>query len=253
MKKILLILLSCLLFGCQKIDDNKTPLQKELLTNNKIIIGISPDYPPFELVKPDGEILGFDIDMIRMVVDNFNRNNNLNLGLVFKQMDFGNIAGAIETNQIDIGVSGFSYDPEKKVAFSTFYLESLQVVVVKKDSNIKTLADLENKKIGAGLGTTGYKAALDIKGAKVMNIGDYLYTFEALKTNNIEAVVCDIAVANKYVGDNNFEILKESLVSDNLGIIINTKKKVLLEEINKAIAQFKASSAYEQLRTKWGV
>ena len=48
-------------------------------------------------------------------------------------------------------------------------------------------------------------------------------------------------------------ILDEPLVDEENGIICSTSNELLMDALNDAIAQFKESDAYEELKTKWGM
>lgn len=267
MKKLLIILLGSLLIlagcgtpkasssGSGNGSGNATGAEftNELLTSGKLIVGTSPDYPPYESLNTNGEIEGFDIDMIREVVAIINSKHGTNLTVEFKQMDFNTIIGALQAKQVDAGLSAFTYDPERDVIFSTPYLTSKQVVVVNADSNITTVADLEGKKLAAGLGTTGEAAAKEIPGATVTNPGDYQMMFVALEAGQIDAVVCDEAVADNYVREKGFVKLAETLIDEENSIIIDNKNTELAKVINEAIEEFTKSTKYEELKEKWNL
>ena len=75
--------------------------------------------------------------------------------LEFKQMDFDNIVTQLQGSQIDLGISGFTYDKERVVEWSNPYTATAQVAVLPKDSKIASAKDLEGKKIAAQTGATG--------------------------------------------------------------------------------------------------
>ena len=75
--------------------------------------------------------------------------------LEMKKMDFDNIITQLQGDQIDVGISGFTYDSKRKVEWSDPYLGSSQVAVIPKDSDIASTADLEGKSLVAQTGATG--------------------------------------------------------------------------------------------------
>ncbi len=255
MKKIMLVLsILFLMVGCTSSNNtNEDTFIKELLVNDKLIIATSPDYPPYETIGDDGEIVGFDIDMINEVVQIINEQNNTELTIEFKPMDFGLIVGSLEAKQIDLGVSGFTYDPDRDVIFSNPYIISAQVVLVNADSDIKTINDLIGKKIGVQTGSTGENAAEEIKDAELSSISDSTMLFQMLSAGNLDAVVCDIAVGDNYVENMGFVKLEESLIDENMSIIIHNDNTLLAEAINKAIDTFIESEKYTEIKEKWGV
>ena len=253
LKKLGVVLLTLVTFvaGCgQKNGTTDGPaFVKELLTKDKIIVGISPDYPPYEF-REGNDIVGFDPDMINKVVEILNKKNGTDLKVELKAMDFGLIVGSLETKQVDLGVSGFTYDPDRNVAFSDTYVQSKQVVIV-KDPNIKTIEDLKGKKIAAGQGSTGESAAKDIEGAEVSTPGDYTQMFAILNAGQIDAVVADEAVGDNYVREMGLIKLEESLIDEEMKIIMNKENQELLKAINEALAEFVASDDYKALQVKW--
>ena len=103
----------------------------------EINIAVSPDYPPYESLDTDGKtIVGFDADMIALFPEYLN-DGDTTYKFVWHSMSFENIVSQVQGGQVDIGVSGFTYDKSRKVAWSKPYTATAQVAVVDKDSDIE--------------------------------------------------------------------------------------------------------------------
>lgn len=254
-KKIFgMILVLLIIVGCNSNQSTSSNgLISELLTNDQIIVGISPDYPPFEDLNTQGEIEGFDVDLMNELIVFINENENLQLKVTWKSLDFDNIIGALQSEQIDIGLSGFTYDPSRDVFFSVPYIVSQQVVVVNTDSGIKSINDLSGKKIGVQTGTTGESAAQEISEAKLVSLSDAMQLFAQLQTQTVDAVVIDKAVGENYIKSNNATILTEPLIDENMSIIIGKKNSNLQKVIDAAISEFVKTPNYQQLLEKWSI
>ena len=254
MKKIISVLLVGVLMlmfvGCNNANNEKE-FVNDLLVSNKIIIGTSPDYPPFESLSSTGELVGFEIELLEAVVAQINSQEGTNLTIEWKHMDFELIIGALQEKQLDFGVSSFTWAADRDCIFTTPHLLSKQVVITRNDTGITTLADLEGKKIGAGLGTTGEEAAKEIKDATVTNIGDYSMMFQALQAGQLDAVVCDEAVGDNYVKTMGLVKLQETLIDESVSVIIHNDNKALAEVFNKAVEAYMATDAYQDLLVKW--
>ena len=257
MKKLLsllvVLLCSLSLVACGGTEDSdKSAWEASLLKENTIIVGISPDYPPFESVDTKTqEIMGYDPDMIKAVVSIINEKYGTNLTVELKALEFSTIVGAMQANQIDLGVSGFTYDPERNCLFSTPYLSSKQVIITRNDTNIKSAADLVGKKVGAQLGSTGAKAAKEIEGADVKELGEYTVMFQTLKAGQLDAIVCDEAVAENYVKEMDLYKCEEALVDESMSIIANNSRTELMNIVNEAIEVYLNSDTSRELATKW--
>ena len=215
-----------------------------------VVIAISPDYPPFDSLTADGKLEGFDYDMGEWVF-NWLNNNGYNYTHEWKQMSFDTIVYAIQTDQVDLGISGFTYAEDRKVLFSDPYYDSAQVAIVPSNSSIKTKDDLKGKKIGAQMGTTGETCANEIEGATVQAVEDMGVVMETLKSGGLDAVILDIAVAENYAATGNFKILDGSLLDENVYIIAKEGNTELMTPINKALAAFLASDDFKTYKAKW--
>ena len=247
MKKVLKVgmagLMAVSMFGCSSS-------KKE--DNTKVItIGISPDYAPYESLNKDGDIVGFDPDMVELFEEYLNEDSDVIYSLEFKQMDFDNIITQIQGDQIDLGISGFSYDPQREVEWSDPYLGSSQVAVIPKDSDIASTADLEGKSLVAQTGATGEAAAKEVKDAKVTGLKNVQDIMNALSANQYDAAIVDLGVAKNYVKSDEFKMLDESLMDEQNYIIAKKGNTDMIEKMNICIKKFLASDDYAKLCKKY--
>lgn len=215
-----------------------------------LLIGTSPDYEPFEYLDADGKIIGFDMDLMAELA------KIMKVDYEVKEYDFTIILSTVQSDQLDMGLSGFTWSEERegKVLFSTPYYNSAQVAVVLSDSTIASISDLQGKTIMAGEGTTGMAAAKEIEGTTVTSPDDYPMAFELLKGGQCDAVVCDLGVAQAYSNKSEYKMVNEYLnEAEEMSIIINNDNTELLEKLNKAIEEFIETDEYTALLEKWGL
>ena len=147
----------------------------------------------------------------------------------------------------------YTYDPERDVLFSDPYLKSAQCIVVNSaNTEITEIADIVGMTVGAGPGTTGEAAAMDA-GANCTSMGDYVQMFEILKNGGLDAIACDEAVALKYGELDEFTVLEERLISEEVSIITENSKTALMDALNAAIEEFMASEDYTSLKAEHGL
>lgn len=239
------VLSAVALAGCSSGSDTESTEKP-----TEVLIGISPDYMPYEGLDSKGELEGFDIDMTAWLFDYLNKNGR-NYTYEFKELSFDTIITALQAGQIDLGISGFTYDEEREGIFSDSYYDSAQVVVVNKDSDIQSTSDLNGKLVGAQQGATGEDVANDIDGAKVQAMQDVKVLMESLKAQGLDAVVIDQAVADNYAANGDYKVLDEKLLIEE-NIIYSTKDhQDLMDDINEAIKAFKESGDYKTMVDKW--
>lgn len=96
--------------------------------NKKLIVGVSPDYPPFAF-EYRNSLIGFDIDLISAISE------RLNYNVEFKKMNFDELLPALENKTVDLVASSVTQTPERseKFDFSHPYYTPTFAIVFKKD------------------------------------------------------------------------------------------------------------------------
>ena len=224
MKKILRLSLCfiCLIVmvGCGKKDDNK------------LVMVTEADFAPYEYYE-NGEIVGVDVDIAREIA------KELGKELVIKDIAFDSIINEVRTGKADIGAAGISYSDEraKKVDFSINYSVSKQVVIVKNDSFINSINDINDKKIAVQLGSVADTYVTEnYKNAEIVRQKKYLAAIEDLKVGKVDLVVMDELPAKEIIEKNSgIKILDGELTSDSYGMIVKKGNTELLETVNKVL------------------
>lgn len=94
--------------------------------NGKLIMATNAQFPPYELVE-NGEVVGFDVDMMTAVCD------KLGYELEIENMDFDSIITAVDSGKADVGAAGMTVteDRLKNIDFSDPYTTATQVIIVR--------------------------------------------------------------------------------------------------------------------------
>ena len=215
--------------------------------SKNIIIAMSPDYPPFDDLTTSGDLTGFDYDMGEWVFTWLNYTHE------WKQMSFDTIISAIQTDQVDLGISGFTYAEDRKVLFSDPYYDSAQVALVTADSPITSTDELKGANLGCQLGSTGETVAEELSPDHTTAVEDMGIAVETLKSGGYDAVILDIAVAKNYAATGNFKMLDDVLLDESTHIIAKEGNTELMDAVNKALAAFLASDDCAKLKEQYGL
>ena len=221
MKRVVFLFLLVFLTACGKND-------------KQLIVATEAGFAPYEYYEA-GEIVGVDIDIAREIA------KKLNKELVIKDVAFDSIINEVKSGKADIGAAGISYDAERalEVDFSINYTTSNQVVIVKKDGNIKKISDIKDQKIAVQLGTIADSyLTKNFPDVELVREKKYLAAIEDLKSNKCEAVVMDELPAKAILKNNpSLVILDGWLTSDSYGMIVKKGNKELLEVINEVLKE----------------
>jgi ABC-type amino acid transport substrate-binding protein len=218
------------------------------LTDGEILVGSDIPYEPFEFGNPP-DYDGFDVELMRAIAD------RLGVELVWRDAPFNPIFNNLRNNNYDAVISASTITPERQqiVAFSDPYFEANQSILVRADTtDISSEADLEGLTLGAQQGTTGEAKAKEIPGATVRSYPGVNQAFNALLTEQVDAVVNDLAVSADFASQNDaVRIAGEIQTGEQYGIAVSKDNPELLAAINDALAELSEDGTYDDIYEKY--
>lgn len=231
MKKVFVLLfLMFLCTGCSNREE-------------KLIMVTEASFAPYEYYS-DGKIVGVDVDIASEIAKEMGKK------LVVKDVAFDSIIHEVKSGKADIGVAGISFSEEraKQVDFSVNYTTSKQVVIVRKNSKINDISEINNKRIAVQLGSVAdLYVSEEYDNKNIIRQKKYLAAIQDLKDNKVDCVVMDELPAKQIVSENNdIRILDEALAEDNYGIIVDKGNSELLEVINRVINRLKEEGKIDE-------
>ncbi|SDT14973.1 amino acid ABC transporter substrate-binding protein, PAAT family [Paenibacillaceae bacterium GAS479] len=212
-----------------------------------LTLGTSADYAPYEFHKQiDGKdtIVGFDIEIAKEIA------KDMNAKLVISDMDFDGLLMALNTNKVDIVISGMTPSEERKknVDFSNIYYKAEQGVLVKKGDEGKytSLDNLKGKKIGVQKGSIQEGIAKEVEGAKLTALAKIPELIMELSSGRVDALIVEKPVAEQYLKTQEgiaMANVKIEQTEEEAGSAIAIKKgnKEVLDSVNKTIDRLQAS------------
>jgi polar amino acid transport system substrate-binding protein len=186
----------------------------EVRARGKLIVGVTSEAPPFGFIDDKGELVGFDIDVAKLIAKaTFGDESKIEL---FKQ-GFAARWPNTQNGTIDFGimVTTVYADRAQQVAFARPYIDSGIVVVVKKDSPVKTIADLNKPEYTVAHLTAPVQEERGKRlypNAKFLTFDAISSQFNAVKLGRATAAQLDAPVALYYLKDNpDYRMLDEWL------------------------------------------
>lgn len=215
----LVFILTLILSGCGK---NK----------NEIIMVTEAGFAPYEYYE-NGEIVGVDVAIAKEIA------KELGKKLVVKNVDFDSIVSELKSGKADFAAAGMSITEERKkqVDFTIEYVTSNQVVVVKKDSSLNDITQLDGKRIAVQLGTVGDSYVTEnYKNSEINRQKKFLVAAEAVKNNKADCIVMDQIPAQQLVSQNpELKILDGILFKDSYGMAVKKGNTELLDTMNTVL------------------
>ncbi|KGK86321.1 transporter substrate-binding domain-containing protein [Clostridium sp. HMP27] len=265
MKKVLkfilaLTLCTVTLAGCGKKADS-APASAEnsgkALSGKHLKVAMSANYKYFETVTVDSKgkevYEGLDIDILNKMSED--------LGFTYEimNMPFSSLIGSLQAKQADFVISGMSYTEEraKSIDFSDKYATGKVGVLIKKGSDIDSVADLNGKKVACSTGTNYEDIIKKIKGAQLVTFDGQAAVTQELAMGRVDAAITGGTGAKKISSENeglsffvinSKEVELGSLDTFNIGF---PKGSELVPIFNKEIKKLKEDGTLKQIITKW--
>ncbi len=237
-----------LLTACgQKDTDTGAAEQKEVLE-----MGTSAEFAPFESRNPQGDIVGFDIDLANYIAD------ELGVELKITDMKFDGLIGALQNDRVDLVLAGMSATDARKenVDFSTEYNHSGEMFVSAKGSGLETLEDLEGLTVGVQLGTIQEEGAKSIIEDEAIDfelkaLDDSGALIQEILSGRIDAAYMDKQVALGYIEAQGLDAFDDPTTASPGMAVAFPKGSDLVEEVNAVLAEMEESGKLDELKEKW--
>lgn len=224
------------------------------LSRDRLVMGTSADFPPFESVDPaTGDIIGFDIDLAREIASADGRD------LEIRDLPFDGLIVALKSGSVDIVLAGMTITPQRaqEVDFSDPYFGGNQAVVVKQDrTDITQWSDLNRSiRIGVQSDTTGDIWASNlsnVNGAEIVRFPRFTTAMADLEQGRLDAVIIDSAPARSYTASHpSLKVSFEIPTKEKFGIAVRKGDSAMLDHVNTVLRSLRESGKYDEIYKKW--
>ena len=245
--KILLSVFIVLGLGCgQSSQESKI---------QRLVIAIDATFIPMSFLNDQGELDGFEVDLIKAVT----KNAGFDYELV--NIEWGGLFGGLITKKFDLVISSITILEERKnrMAFSIPYLQSGVAVLVRNDiSNVESLEQLAEMQatIGAQINTTSYYFLQKYEGIKIKTYEKFGHAFIDLANEGNDGVVGDSVQVNYYFNKNKelsqkAKFLGSRLTSEFYGIVLRKEDVELRRKIDASLTMLIEDGTIQKLHDKW--
>ncbi|UZG43885.1 basic amino acid ABC transporter substrate-binding protein [Caldimonas thermodepolymerans] len=218
------------------------------------VVGTDAAYAPFESQDEKGEIVGFDIDVVRAIAE------KAGFEVKFVNTPWEGIFNTLQQGDRDFLVSAITITDERKqtMDFSDPYFDARQLIAVRQDSTVSKFEDLKTLRVGVQTGTTGDEVVTKLQGKNSTLIKRFESTplaLQELQAGGVDAVVADNGVVENYVANNanaQFKTVSDdSFEAEQYGLAVRKGNTELLEKLNQGLAAIKSDGTYDQIYAKW--
>lgn len=239
---LVILLLALTVIGCSSDDTDKV-----------LRVGMELKYPPFETIDADGNPEGVSVLMAESLGDY--------LGMEVEIIDtaYASLIPALESGNIDIIISSMTINEKRMevVDFSDPYTTSQLMMLVHKDSKVKSYKDLDDSEviIASKTGTIGALwAAANAPNAVIKNIDEEASAVLEVAQGNADVFIYDpLSIVNhqKNFPDTTLAILEALPNTQGWGIAMRKGEEDLRKDINEWLKKAKIDGTFKDIREKY--
>ncbi|MDZ7801300.1 MAG: basic amino acid ABC transporter substrate-binding protein [Trueperaceae bacterium] len=216
-------------------------------------VGSDTTYPPFETVNQDGDIVGFDVDVVNAICE------RIDCEAEFVTTAWDGIFPALAEGQFDMVASGVSITPERDeiVDFSDPYLVVSQAITMRVEDEGLTEADFTaddaDLVLGAQLGTTNAQLGEELVGQDRLRLYDtFNSAVQALLNGDVDGVIIDGVTADAFAQQHAGDLVVgiRGLTSDPLGLVFQ-EGDPLVFDFDEGLAEIREDGTLDDLVAKW--
>lgn len=239
--------LTGMLGGCGK---QAAPAAEDGSSLPAIYVG-SDNYPPYNYEDTNGEPTGIDVDL---ATEAFRR---IGYRAVFVTIDWEDKQSLVESGKIDCIWGSFSIDGREDLyQWSDPYMYSYQVVAVRKDSGIYSLADLAGKRVAVQTTTKPEELFLSHTDPRIPQVGEVFslqnreLVYPYLSKGYVDAIAAHKVAILQCMADYGLEyrILEEPLLTVGLGVAFAKEDpRGLADALSAAFGDMRADGTMVQI------
>lgn len=257
MKKLLsLIILSSLLLltACTEEQEKKTDILEAAKARGKFFVGVSSDCKPFCYIDQNNKFVGLEVDIAKRIAKKVLGSED---AIHFVDVRSSDLFSKITKNETDFSMAAITITPQRRmiVDFSDSYFTAGQAIIVKKNSSIKKIKDMNKKKIIVTLGSTGEKIPKKFAPAAILlGFKNNDLAYDALLSGKGDALVSDdVFLKDFIVSHPDYKLLPYRLTVEQYGIAFkNTEDAANLKtEINNCLREMRTDGTLKELQKKW--
>lgn len=273
MKKKLMAAISVLFMGLLLVacgNDGETTGEDadklaQIQEAGELIIGTSPDYPPFEFYildeNGDRQIVGSDIKLAEAIAE------EIGVELKITATDFDGVIANIQSKSVDMGIAGFNYTKERAnvMNFSDGYSQESDIgyqglmMTAENAAKYESLEEIKEAglTLGAQTGAIQYELAQDLTETQnIKQYGTLDVGLAALNEGDIDGMVVATSSAEPMLATfpgltilpkESFNLDPEDIYNQVMvGFPLGDEYASLIELTNQVIAEAKETNEIEK-------
>jgi polar amino acid transport system substrate-binding protein len=214
----------------------------------KVVIATSPDWPPYEYIDDEGNVVGTDVLMMQWIAE------QLGVELEIQSMAFDTCLAAVGRGDVDMMIAGLTYDEERTNAMDLtgiYWNEGDQGLLVRKGEGAAfNSAEAFNGKTVAAQNGTNQQIMVEeqLTGATCKPVTTIPDGVTMVKSGRVDALAVPKTVYDSILAQNDdLEVAQFAFDFEGGNYIASVKgEDTLTAKIQELIDQINAEGLYQQ-------
>jgi len=251
----LLIIILAMALCLPALQASAGPVLDRIKKNKVIVVGADPTYPPLMAKATDGEMIGYEVDLVKVLA------GLLKVKVQFKEIPFDKLLAAVEQGQVDIALSGITITPERnaRVMFAGPHMVAGQsVITTKKEAfHLQSPVSLNQPQItvAAAKGTTSEMAVKELlPKAKYISVDSQEAALKLVLNGKAKAAIADFpfcALASFRYADKDIVTTEKAFTFEPLGIALSAQDPQLHNLLQNFLLLLQGSGRLEEIQARW--
>jgi len=235
---------------------------KKIADSGTIVIGHRESSVPFAYLDENQKPIGYSMDLCHRIVDDVEKVVGKSLNVRYVPVNPKTRLALIANGTIDLecGSTTNKLSRQEQVEYLPVTFITGTKILVRKNSGIKSVKDLDGKAIALAQGTTNekaIKAAVEQMGlnVKVLPVRDHAEGFLSLETDRVDAYSTDhillFGLISKAKNPNDYEVVGEFLSYDPYAIMVRRDDSAFELVGKRTIAGLFRSGEINTIYDKW--
>jgi aspartate/glutamate/glutamine transport system substrate-binding protein len=240
--------------ACGTNEAAKSNSLEAIKKRGKLVAGIRYDVYLFGYKDPsDGQVKGFEIDLMKELAK---RMLGSEKKLELKEVTSKTRIPMLNNGDVDLVAATMTITEERKkqLDFSHVYYLAGQSLLVRKDSDIQGVKDLNGKVVMTAKGATSGQVIRDlVPGVQLKEYENYADAFTALKSGKGDAVTTDdsILLGMEQQAPDQVRLVNEQITQEPYGLGMAKGNKSLVKYVNQFLKEIQEDGTYDKLYKKW--
>lgn len=219
----------------------------------RLVVGVDQNTLLFGYLNPfNGQIEGFDIDMLRQVAKAIFGNPN---AIEFKAISSAQRIPVIQDQSVDIVADAMTINCERlqQVSFTTVYYEAGQRVLVPSNSRVRGIHDLAGRKVCATVGSTSIQNVRRLAPRAIAYpVALRTDCLVALQEGKVAAISTDDAILYGLQAQDPYtKIVGPRFNREPYGMAINKAHPEFVRFVNAVLARVRSDGTWASIYDNW--